>query len=112
MVKTTVTDIVRSTVTTDNPLAAFNKILLQFCDLFAVITFIFVSFDNRDNLSCQFFRLVSIQHIVDPFSEQFFHVSRSAVGSNSFVHNLHDTCTHLFVSQFHTQTEFAEVFEQ
>ena len=29
MVKTTVTDIVRSTVTTDNPLAAFNKILLQ-----------------------------------------------------------------------------------
>ena len=31
MVQTTVTDIVRSTVTTDNPLALLNQIVLEFC---------------------------------------------------------------------------------
>ena len=40
MVKTTITDIIRSTVTTDDPLAAFNKILLQISDLLAVVAFI------------------------------------------------------------------------
>ena len=112
MVKTTITDIVRSTVTTNDPLAAFYKILLQFSDLFAVVTFILVSFNNRNDLSSQFLSLVRIQHIVDPFSEQFFHFSRSAISSNSLVHHFHEASTHLFVSQFHTQTEFTEVFEQ
>ena len=103
---------VLDTVTTNDPLAAFYKILLQFSDLFAVVTFILVSFNNRNDLSSQFLSLVRIQHIVDPFSEQFFYFSRSAISSNSLVHHFHETSTHLFVSQFHTQTEFTEVFEQ
>ena len=112
MVKTTITDIVRSTVTTDDPLAAFNKILLQFSDLLAVVAFILSSFNHRNDLFGQFLSLFCIQHIVDPFSEQFFHFSRSAISSNSLVHHFHEASTHLFVSQFHTQTEFTEVFEQ
>ena len=112
MVKTTITDVVRSTVTTDDPLAAFNKILLQFSDLLAVVAFILGSFNHRNDLFSQFLSLFCIQHIVDPFSEYLFVLGRTAVRSDGFVHYFHQTGTHLFVSQFHTQTEFAEVFEQ
>ena len=112
MVKTTVTDIIRSTVTTDDPLAAFNKILLQISDLLAVVAFIFSSFYHRNDLFGQFLSLFCIQHIVDPFSKYFFVFSRAAIRSDSFVHYFHQTGTHLFVSQFHTQTKFTEVFEQ
>src|SRR5699024_6804222 len=78
----------------------------------AIRPFILGSFNHRSDLCSQFFRLIGIVLIFDPCSEHFFVFSRTFFRSDSSFHSRLDTCTHLFVSQFHTQTEFTEVFEQ
>ena len=86
--------------------------MAQFGDSSAIRTFILSCFNHRNDLSCQFFRLIGIVLIFDPCSECFLIFGRSAFISDGSFHCILDTCTHLFVSQFHTQTEFTEVFEQ
>ena len=77
-----------------------------------MVTLVFTGFNDRNDLFSQFLRLVCIVHVFNPFAEQGFGICRSAVGCNGFLHYFHDAGTHLLVSEFHTQTEFAEVLEQ
>ena len=103
VVNTAVTDIVRSTVTTDDPLAAFHQILSQALQLFADrATCCDTLFDDCFDLRSQFFGLICIVHVFDPCFQYFLSFCRSIVGCQDFVEQLHDTCTHLFVSEFHT----------
>ena len=53
-----------------------------------------------------------VSYVFNPSLEYFLVFSRSTFCCDSFFHSLHDTCAHLFVSELHTQTEFAEVLEQ
>ena len=112
VVETAVADVVRSTVTTDDPLAAFNQVLRQTGDGLAAIAFVLGSFYHRNDLFSQFLSLVCIVHVFNPSLEYFLVFSRSTFRCNSFFHSLHDTCAHLFVGELHTQTEFAEVLKQ
>ena len=112
MVQTTVTDIVRSTVTTDNPLALLNQIVLEFCNGSAVLTFIFSSFHHWNDLFGSGFALVCIVLTINPFLECFFVFCWTSITGDSILHSSFDTCTKFLVSQSHTQTEFAEIFEQ
>ena len=112
MVETTVTDVVRGTVATDNPLAAFYQVLRQTGDSLAAVALVFGSFYHRNNLFSQFLALVCIVHVFNPSLEYFFVFSRSSFCCDGIFHSLHDTSAHLFVGKLHTQTEFAEVLEQ
>ena len=112
MVQTTVTDIVRSTVTTDNPLALLHQVVLEFGDCCAVFTFIFSSFHHRDNLFGSSLALICIVFTVNPFLECFLVFGRTSIAGDSILHGSFDACTKFLVGQSHTQTELAEVFEQ
>ena len=112
VVETAVTDVVRSTVATDNPLRTFNEEGLQTVDGSASRAFVLGSFNHRDDLVGQFFRLLGVVLVVNPCLECFLVVGRSSVVGDSIFHSLLDAGTHLFVGQFHTETELAEVLEQ
>ena len=112
VVETSVTDIVRSTVTTDNPLAALDEVILELGNGLAEFTFILGSFYHRNNLGSSSLALVGIILTVEPLLEGLFVFSRSAFSSNSSLHGFYQTAAELLVGKFHTQTEFAEVLEQ
>ena len=111
MVEPTETDIIRSSVTTDNPLRFLDEIFAQRSDLLTNFTLIGCSFYHRCDLSFQFDRTFGIFLIGDPFGKQSLHFF-GTTAFDSLIHQLNDTFTHFVNSKIHTETEFTEIFEQ
>ena len=113
MIQTTVTDIVRSTVTTDNPLRTFYQEVRQFLDLSANRTTLLDALLNEcHDLRSQFLRLLGVILVSDPSGGYFLGLSRSMLAHGDLLQQAFQTFTHLLVRQFHTQAELAEVLEQ
>ena len=113
VVQTTVADVVRSTVATDNPLAAFYQIVCQFGQFGASrATGSLACLDHRDEFSGSGLAGICVVLAFEPFLSGSLEVGRSLIGCNGTLEEFFDTCTHLLVGQCHTETEFAEVLEQ
>ena len=110
MVKTAVTDIVRSTVATDNPLAAFNDMVFVVEDLFASIA--------TACLASSYDRFVeavsdsSIVLVVKPLLEHRLHLLGAASAAECLGEESRQTLADLAVSDLHTETVLAEVLEE
>src|SRR5574344_425588 len=113
MVETTVTDIVRSTVATDNPLTSLNEIVVE-CLQFSTCSTSFGStcLNHRFQLFCSNLRCVCVIFACKPFLSSSFEFSRSIFFCYSLVEKERYTFFHLLVTKCHTHTEFAEVLEQ
>ena len=110
MVETSVADVVRSTVTTDDPLAALNEVILVSENLLASVTT--TSLTSSYNLRSESLGLSSILLILDPLLHQCLEFSRAASARLSLGHETSETLLHLLVGNSHTETEFAEVLEE
>ena len=110
MVETTITDIVRSAITTDNPLATFNQMIFLYKNLLASIATASLaeSYDLRSNLLGN----LSIFHIVEPLLEECLKFIRALLALETFVHEASQTLLHLLIGNSHTQAIFAEVLEE
>ena len=112
VVEAAVTDVVGSTVTTDDPLTALHDVLLQVVEAGADGTLILGSFQHGHDALVDVLRLVGIQCVVQPFLEDGLVFGGSSFVGNAFLHQLGDALAQFLVGQFHTQTKFAEVLEQ
>ena len=113
MVKTTVTDIVRGTVTTNNPLAALSKEVAEFGQLLAsVATLLGTSLNHRLELKSGSAACLSIVLTVNPFLSSGLVFGRSLSSGNNVLQQLLNACTHLLIGKDHTHTKLAEVLEE
>ena len=114
MVETAVTDVVRGTVATDDPLAALDEVLGQALQLLAygAIGLLDAAIDHDLKLRSQLLRLIGIEHVVDPCLHQLFGFSRSVFVLDSLLEELNYALTHLLVGQLHAEAELAEVLEE
>ena len=113
MIKTTVADIVRSTVTTDDPLATLCEEVAQLSELLASFaTLLSTSLNHGFELLSGCAACYCIVLSIDPFLSSCLVFCRSFFGSDNVLQQLLNACTHLLVSKDHTHTKLAEVFEQ
>ncbi|OQC03398.1 MAG: hypothetical protein BWX77_00703 [Bacteroidetes bacterium ADurb.Bin090] len=70
------------------------------------------SFYRIYDLVGQYTALVAVFTIGEPFGKQGFLFFGTTAAGLSIAHKLNQAFTHLFVSQLHTETVFAEIFEQ
>ena len=110
MVETTITDIIRGTITTDNPLRTFYEVVTEFSNLLAYIAITLFNF--RENSICQSTRLFGIIFFLDPLFKELFQLIGAARARLSFSHQFHEAGTHFFISDSHTEAKFAEIFEE
>ena len=110
MVETTITDIIRGTITTDNPLRTFYEVVTEFCNLLAYIAITLFNF-REDSIS-QSTRLFGIIFFLDPLFKELFQLIGAARARLSFSHQFHEAGTHFFISDSHTEAKFAEIFEE
>ena len=113
MVETAVTDVVRSTITTDDPLATLREIVAQICQLLA--SFAALLSTGLDHwfefLSCCTAG-VSIVLTCNPFLSCGLEFCWSFFVCNCFLEDSLDAVAHLLVGQNHTHTKLTEVFEE
>ncbi len=110
VIQTTVTNVVCSSVTTNNPLAAFNQVFAQAADLLAVVAI--AVFHCSNDLIGQNTTLVAVFAVGQPFCKQGFEFFGTAGASLRVAHKFHQTFTHLFVSHLHAVTVFAKILKQ
>ena len=112
MIQTTVTNIVRSAVTTDDPLASLHEVLRQALQLTTdLATCSGTGLDHRNQLSGSSLACLSVLLTSDPLLSGSLELSGSLRLQRSLQQRL-DALVHLLVCQDHTQTELAEVLEQ
>ena len=113
MVETAVTDIVRSAVATDNPLAALYEIVVEGLELLAdVATGVRTGLNHRLQNCCQALCLVSIVLLLYPLLGSSLELGWRALVLNGLGEEHGNTLLHLLVAENHTETELAEVLEQ
>ena len=113
MVETAVTDVVRSTVTTDNPLAALYEIVVEGLKLLAYRASLGCALGNqRLQLSSCCLGCISVVLGCNPLAGCLLVFLRSLVALNHLVEQLYNALLHLLVTEHHTETELAEVLEQ
>ena len=113
MVETAVTDVVRSTVTTDNPLAALYEIVVEGLKLLAYRTTLGSILGNqRLQLSGCSLRGICIVLAGNPLAGSFLVFLRNLVALEHLTEQLLNALLHLLVTEHHTETELAEVLEQ
>ena len=113
MVETAVTNIVRGTVATDNPLAALNEVVVEGLELFADWATGFSPFFNEwfQCCSCNLGR-VGIIFAVYPVLCGFLECSRNCIVGYQLCQQNNDALFHLLIAHGHTETELTEVLEQ
>ena len=113
VVETAVTDIVRSTVTTDDPLTALYEVVIQSLELLANgATSGSALGDALAELRSNLLRLLGIVLISNPLSSELFVLSAGLIAIDHLLQQLSYALLHLLVTKSHTQTELAEVLEQ
>ncbi len=112
MVETAVTDIVRGTVTTDDPLRTLYEVVIQGLEFLANGAALGSALgDASTQLRSNLLRLVGILAVVNPLlSESLVLVAGIAV--DHLLEQLSHALLHLLVTKGHTETELAEVLEQ
>ena len=113
VVQTAVTDVVRGTVATDNPLRTLNEIVVecfQFGASFA--TFGSTSLDEGFEFCTRFLRCVGVVFSVEPFVGSLLKLGRHLIVGHEVGKQHRNALAHLLVAQCHTHTKLAEVFEQ
>src|SRR5574344_1747694 len=113
VVETSVTNIIRCAVTTNNPLASLHEIVREFGKLLADrATSVAASLNSRSEFRCCCLRSVCIFLASNPFFCCFLKLCRSVFLCKEFVEHCHNTASHLLVGYSHTQTIVAEVLEE
>ena len=113
MVKTTVTDVVRSTVTTDDPLAALYEIVVEGLQFLTYRTTLGSALSNqRLQLSGCSLRSVGVILASNPLAGSCLVFLRSLVALEHLTQQLLYALLHLLVTEHHTETKLAEVLEQ
>jgi len=100
VVKTTVTDVVGPTVTTDNPLRTLDDVLGQRTDGHTDVAG--ASVDQRGDLGFQFLGLGGILTVFQPFGEVTLQLVAAAVASQAFFHQAGQAVAHHFSGVVHT----------
>ena len=113
MVQTTVTDVVGSTVTTDDPLAALHEVVLQFLQLCAYgTTCSGTGINVGDEGSGSSLGSLSVILGLNPSLGSSLVLSTGLVAGQHLLQQGVDAGAHLLVGNGHTQTKLAEVLEE
>ena len=113
VVESTVTNVVGSTVTADNPLASFGEIVAEFKELLSeFVTLGSTSLEYGFHLVSHFTSDGGVVLVVNPTLSEFFHFCARAFAHEDFAKQRLDAGTHLLVCHHHAQTELTEVFEE
>ena len=112
MVETSESDIIRCTITADDPLRFLNEEFPEIGNTLANFAFIGIGLYNRTYLGGQFDSFFGIFTIFDPFFEESFGFFGTSIAFDRLIHKNFDTVAHFFSGESHTQTKFAEVFEE
>ena len=111
VVKTAVTDVIRCTVTTDDPLATLREEVAEFIELCATWATVFLTcLDEWEELVGCCATCCCIVLACFPFLCCCLELFRCAVASLSQEGG--DASAHLLVGEQHTHTKFAEVLEE
>ena len=110
MVKSAVADVVAGTVSADDPLTPGREIALQIQKLGADVAAAFLHQRNElvGNLPCHS-RVVAV---VEPLLEEGLDLIRAAAAGQTLGHEGCDGLTDAVGTEFHSESEFAEVLEQ
>ena len=113
MVETAVTDIVRSAVATDDPLAALYEIVVERLELCANgAALLSTCGDERLELGSSLLRTLRIVHVGHPLVSSGYELCRNMLVGLCLFEEVADALLHLLVAKNHTETELAEVLEQ
>ena len=113
MIKTTVADVVRSTIATDNPLTALNEVMVESLQLLsALATCGSVTLDKRLQHRGRSLRAFSVILVINPLLCSLLEVIGRMLVLHLLLEQESDALLHLLVGKRHTKTELAEVLKQ
>ncbi len=110
MVESAVTDIIGSTVTTDDPLAAFNDMVFLSEDSLAGVATAFLH-SSHHRLIETVGNLCRVL-VLEPLFEHCFEFVGAVSALKAFLHESSKTLTQFAVCDLHTETVLAEVLEE
>ena len=110
MVKSAVSDIVRCTVTTDDPLAACRDECLVLYKALAYVAS--ATLAKRNELVCNLACNLSVVLVLKPLSEESLHLVCAACALKTLLHELGNCHACSVRTELHTETELTEVLEE
>ena len=113
MVEPAIANIVRSAVSTDNPLASLDEVVIEGLEFLAKFTTSFCAgLDERFELGSRSFGRIGIILSCNLLFGSCFEVGWCVVLCDGLIEQHNNALLHLLVAKHHTHTEFAEVFKQ